>query len=98
MRQIVADLAPDALPAALGLHCLPFLLRLGVPLRFGAALGPDRLLIEIGEVVDRAVMLIPADIFAAVGRPRRIDRALPLRPEELAGVVGRLDQLLALAR
>src|SRR5262249_31923278 len=63
-----------------------------------AALPADRQLEELGEIVDGHVVPVPADIFAASLRPRRIDRAGAIGTEERAGLVGLLDQLLAFAR
>src|SRR6266446_2396589 len=53
---------------------------------------------EAGIAVDRLVVMVPADILAAILGPRLIDGAFAVAAEKLTGVVVLLDQLLALAR
>src|SRR6185312_10596532 len=62
---------------------------LDLPKRFG------RHLRETCKFIDGRVVLIPADIFAAIPGPRGVDRARTSFAEELAGLVAVLDALLA---
>src|ERR1700722_7769445 len=76
---------------------LPLLLRLGLLVHvLLAQLGYGHLK-ETGEVEDRCVFLIPADICAAVAWSSVIDSATPVVAEELAGSGAGLDALLAVA-
>src|SRR6185437_765258 len=57
----------------------------------------DRVLEEAGVFVDGLIVLVPADILAAVFGTRLIDGAFAVAVEKLAGFEVLLDQLLALA-
>src|SRR6185437_15214896 len=57
----------------------------------------DRVLEEAGVLVDGLVVLVPADILAAILGTRLVDRAFAVAVEKLAGFVVLLDELLALA-
>src|ERR1700721_2142908 len=52
---------------------------------------------EAGKVEHRGVLLVPADIAAAVFRPPLVPRAAPVVAEELAGAKAGLDALAAFA-